>query len=285
MERIPVLPYGVARTRCLLAAGVTRRELRRLVDLGHLRRLQRGWYALPDAHRDVCTAIEHGGRLSCLSALALRGSWSPPRPGVHIRLLEHTRNRRAGVRPLPRRLHQCRAHGPRALVDFGPIDPIEIAVAAAGQCTSAEYFVAVLDSLLRQGDYSVEDLTHMLRHSPGHVRALVGRTDRSDAGTESLVRFRLRSAGIRVRSQVQIRGVGRVDLVVGSRLVLEVDSRAHHDDPRAYARDRERDLALARLGYDRLRLTYQHVMYRWDEAFAAILAIIRRGDHRHRQQR
>lgn len=279
MERIPAIPHGVARTATLVEAGLTRRELRRLVDRGHLTRLQRGWYALPDAHRDVRAAIEHGGRLSCLSALALHDVWSPPRPGVHIRLLEHTVTGRACVRPPPPRIRQCRAWGPQALADLGPVDPIDVALTAAGRCTTAEYFVAILDSLLRQG-HRPADLVHMLRHCPVRVRRLVAHTDLADSGTESLVRFRLRAAGIRVRPQVRIHGVGRVDLLVGSRLVLEVDSRAHHSAHDAYVTDRDRDLALARLGYDRLRVTYEHVLHRWDEAFAAIMTIVRRGDHR-----
>jgi very-short-patch-repair endonuclease len=60
---------------------------------------------------------------------------------------------------------------------------------------------------------------------------------------------------------VRIRGVGRVDLVIGDRLVIECDSREFHDKADSYAADRARDLELLRQGYREIRLTYAQVVY------------------------
>lgn len=107
----------------------------------------------------------------------------------------------------------------------------------------------------------------------------MARSDRSESGTESLVRYRLRSRQIGVRPQVSIESAGRVDLLVGRRLVIEVDSVAHHTSTAAYRRDRRRDRRLAALGYLVVRLTYEEVMYEWDNVLADLLMIIRSGAH------
>ena len=274
---VPRVPYGVARARTFHTHGVTRGQLRRLVEQGAVRHLRHGWYQTDDADPDVVRAIRLGARLSCLTVLGRSGLWLPPWAGLHIRLPE--RSRRSGRRPVPADLHTCTPYGPQSLKDFGAVDPISLALSAAARCTTAEYFVAILDSALRSGQWSLDDLTHVLQHCPGHLRQLLTRTGRADSGTESLVRFRLESCNIAVTPQVEIPSVGRVDLLVGRRLVIEVDSVAHHTGLEAYTRDRERDRTLAALGYERIRLTWQQVIHDWDRVFADIVAIIRRGDH------
>lgn len=42
------------------------------------------------------------------------------------------------------------------------------------------------------------------------------------------MRLRLRRRKVELRTQVTIADVGRVDLLVGERLVIEVDSKEHH---------------------------------------------------------
>lgn len=62
-------------------------------------------------------------------------------------------------------------------------------------------------------------------------------------------------------------------------LVVELDSRTHHDNPEAYERDRARDLWLVERGYLVVRVTYKRVLYDWASVERALLAIIRRGEH------
>ncbi len=53
----------------------------------------------------------------------------------------------------------------------------------------------------------------------------------------------------------------RVDLMIGERLIVEVDGREHHSDPVAFERDRVRDARLSALGYRVLRFSCNQVMF------------------------
>lgn len=79
--------------------------------------------------------------------------------------------------------------------------------------------------------------------------------------------------------QVKIPGLGRVDFLVGKRLIIEVDSRAFHDTEDSFERDRERDLKAAALGYITIRVTYKQVMHGWAAKEKEILKVIRRREH------
>lgn len=102
---------------------------------------------------------------------------------------------------------------------------------------------------------------------------------RCESGLETKCLLRLRALGIKCRTQVYIGGVGRVDVLVGDRLVVETDGIAYHsgDDVK---RDRRRDLALHRLGYIVLRVDYGQVMNEWDMVEAVIRAYVSRDEHR-----
>lgn len=101
---------------------------------------------------------------------------------------------------------------------------------------------------------------------------------RSESGTETIIRLRLRGLKIALRTQVDIPGVGRVDFLVGDRLIIEADSVEHHLPK--YQSDRRRDRVATGLGFLVIRLTYEDVVYRWDVVVKDILAVIRRRDHR-----
>jgi very-short-patch-repair endonuclease len=78
---------------------------------------------------------------------------------------------------------------------------------------------------------------------------------------------------------VFIEGVGRVDVLVGDRLVLELDGYGFHATGESFETDRRRDLALAARGYRVIRLSYRQVMFEWNEAERVILSMVRRGEH------
>jgi len=94
-----------------------------------------------------------------------------------------------------------------------------------------------------------------------------------------MVRFRLRRLGVKVRSQVFIEDVGRVDLLVGKRLVIEVDSRAHHTGESTYQTDRRRDLVLVARGRLVLRFTYHQIVHEWDAVLKELRLLIRSEAH------
>lgn len=55
----------------------------------------------------------------------------------------------------------------------------------------------------------------------------------AESGLETKARLRLRALGIPYRAQVRISRVGHVDLLIGERLVLELDGGAWHSGPLA----------------------------------------------------
>lgn len=259
-------------TWLLARSGLTRPQLRGLVEAGRLNRLRRGWYALSDADSQVTLAVASGGCLSCVSALRWYGVWVPTTKQVHIRAYRHHSP------PDPSVALQCgNSHAMPA--PAAAVDPILVALSVAWQCLDNEERVIVLDSMLNLGLATRRELADTLSGRDLAVE-LLAKCDRSESGTETVTRLRLRARQIRVRPQTWIAGVGRVDLLIGQRLVIECDSRMHHTDQGAYQRDRDRDRTLHSRGYLVIRLTYHDVMNRWNEVETDILAIIRRREHR-----
>jgi very-short-patch-repair endonuclease len=144
--------------------------------------------------------------------------------------------------------------------------------------------VATLDSALNKGLVTLDQLVDL---SPRTSRLLPLVDPAAQSGLETLVRLSLRSRRVRVRSQVFIAGVGWVDLIVGDRLVLELDGWEFHGTRQAFEEDRRRDLALVRLGFEVTRLTYAQVTADWPAVEAIILDKVRRQEHlwsaRHRR--
>ncbi|MEO7895849.1 MAG: DUF559 domain-containing protein [Pseudolysinimonas sp.] len=139
--------------------------------------------------------------------------------------------------------------------------------------------VIAADSLLNLRLVTQGEIDSVLRGSARGLRIL-GRIDGSaESGTETLVRLRLRTRGIAHRSQVSIAGVGRVDFVVGDRLVIEVDGRAWHDEESQFENDRARDARLVSMGFVVMRFSYRRVMHDLGEIEREILAIVRAGEH------
>nr|WP_284329319.1 DUF559 domain-containing protein [Demequina litorisediminis] len=69
------------------------------------------------------------------------------------------------------------------------------------------------------------------------------------------------SAGMRVTLQQWFEGIGRVDMVVEGRVVVECDGREYHSDDRAFSRDRWRDRRLLALGLPVMRFTYADAVF------------------------
>lgn len=91
------------------------------------------------------------------------------------------------------------------------------------------------------------------------------------------MRLRLHVLGITVDTQVAISGVGRVDFVVGGRVIIEADGKGNHDGSSARHRDLQRDAAASRLEYETLRFDYAMILHEWDAVVAAILAAVSRA--------
>ena len=262
-------------TRRQLLDVVSPVELRRLVRAEALTPIRHGWFAGPHPQPAVLRAVRAGGALGCVSALALHGVWKVPGSTLHVR-----RSQDLAGRPVPSGIRECHPR-PRVATADRSVDPLPLALATALRCVSPETAVQLMDSALHRGLLDAAELTTIVIGAPPACHVLLDRVDGSaESGTETLVRVRLRARHVKLRTQVQILDIGRVDLLIGDRFVIEVDSRSHHTSEQAYAADRHRDRRLAASGYLVVRLTYEDVMSGWEEVEPDILAIIRSGQHR-----
>lgn len=274
---------GVAHRSVILAAGFTPYELGRAKHSGRIWSVRRSWYALPGAPTPLVQAVRVGGALTGGSLAALLGLWVLDDGRVHVSLAKNasrmrSRDDKRSRLDLDRAdvcLHWRKASGET----LEPIETLASALLHALECQPEEHAVAMMDSALERGLVQHGELTALAALLPRRYRRAVAAADRrAQAGTETMVRMRLRRLGIAVRLQVKLPG-GRVDLLIGDRLIIECDSRMHHTDASAYQRDRARDLIHLRHGYLVVRLTYADVVHDWPRVVAAILDIIRRNDH------
>ena len=96
-----------------------------------------------------------------------------------------------------------------------------------------------------------------------------GASQLSDSGLESIPVARLRRIGITVRQQVVIDGHA-VDILIGDRLVLQVDGFGFHRSAAQRERDLAQDRRLVLMGYTVFRYGYADVLYRWPDVEAEI---------------
>ncbi|MFT3716775.1 MAG: hypothetical protein QM774_12780 [Gordonia sp. (in: high G+C Gram-positive bacteria)] len=276
------LSNGVGGTGCgvysvaeLEARGWDRNRRRRAVADGVLTPLRRGWFAEPGHDPEVARAVRAGGTLACVSVLRKAGFWVPPGyPGVHVR-----RGRATTADPL-----SCRGF---TRMDAGEtaVDPVVTALECAARCMSGEDWIAVCDSVQNRHGVSAETLRGAMGRLPAKAVALFAKTDgRSQSGTESLCRVRLRSLGFGVIVQPEIPGVGRVDLRIG-RLLIECDGEQYHSGRDEFRNDRRRDRASLLGGWYSMRFTYDDIVFGWDDAVADIRAFTSVDRHRIRDVR
>jgi very-short-patch-repair endonuclease len=281
--------------RTLLDSGLSTAAIRTAVSSGRLERLRNGWFASPGCPPDLARAVRLGGRLTCVSELRRRGLWVITDGRLHVAVSPDASRLRSPDdrhrRWSPEAHPDVCLHWTPELWNTSKESASECLADSIGRmlrCQPLDNAIATIDSALNLKLVSMPELVELLEGMPARyarVRREVDATAQS--GTESLARLRLRRRGLTVRTQVVIRGVGIVDLMVGDRLVIEIDSRSHHlgND---YEKDRARDLELFRLGYSVIRVSYRRVMYDWPAVESAILEAARRGEHRlralHRRQ-
>jgi very-short-patch-repair endonuclease len=122
--------------------------------------------------------------------------------------------------------------------------------------------IAAVDSALNKKLLTRSEYHRLLAALPVRLGSIAKEVDGSAmSGTETHMRLSLVRAGYRVRTQVTIPNVGTVDMVVEEWLILELDSKKHHDGETNQFRDRTRDgnSVLGRYGHE--RFMWSHVFY------------------------
>mgnify|MGYP000681134559 FL=1 len=162
----------------------------------------------------------------------------------------------------------------------GPVASIVDVLRQVLACAGPEEFFVCLESAMRLKRIDAAGVARLRARVPAWARPLVddARWD-ADSGLESLLRFRLRPYRLRIRSQVMIPTVGRVDHVIGDRLIIEADGHDNHDGESERHRDLVRDAAAAALGFDTLRFDYAQIVHDWPSVREAILAKVDAGLH------
>jgi very-short-patch-repair endonuclease len=159
------------------------------------------------------------------------------------------------------------------------VDDLSTALLMASKCLSTSLATCALDSALHLGLITRSQAHSLLTTAKG--RRIVELSDgRSESGIETLARLRLKSLGLHLRVQVRIQGVGRVDLLIGERLVIELDGDAWHSTRTQREEDRRRDSALVARGYLVMRAGYWRVLEDWKSFEREILTIVRLREHR-----
>lgn len=286
---------GAARSGELSEFGHTRHELAMAVASQGLTRIARGVYAAPGVDRTQLLATMFGARVTCASALQHHRIALVRRPetlhlevakgfsvhgrstaGVHLHFGSDSTPRgfasvanalavasgclseREHLVAFDSALHQ-------GLTSFGEVASWRSQASARGVTSAQGMRCGVASEPERAADAksgSRPEITDALVRFPRARREwLLAHGDaRAESPLETLARLDISKAGLPVHPQFFVDGVGRVDLLVAGSLVVETDGKEHHDNPRAFQLDRDRDRKLKRRGFRVLRFTYSDVM-------------------------
>lgn len=264
------------------AAGIPRLEVAAALRAGAIVRVRNGWFAHLGAPHDVVRAVRVGGALTGASLARLHGLWLLDDPLLHVRVPSSSARLRA---PHDRRLSLDRdEHGVCVhyrSADRGVArDTLPVALAEMFACSGAIAAMIALDSALNSGELSPAGLAQLRRLVTAAHRRLVDRADPGcQSGLETIARLLLYRRRVAHRTQAWITGVGYVDLLIGDRLVLELDGRSFHEGE-DFETDHRRDFELALRGYVVIRISYRMVIDHWEQVEAGILALLARGEHR-----
>ncbi len=264
---------GVATTRVLRDGGVPRRALDRALSAGRLQRVREGVYCDPELPSEVVHALLHGGRLACVSAAKAYGLWTLEHDRLHLAMTPgRHEHRHVGCSPV---LHW----NPHDEARHPLVVPLFLALVQIAGCLGAEALICALDSALHTGRLPIRALPALRAAVPPALRAVVDAANPlADSGLESLTRWRLLKVGVVAVPAHEIPGVGPMNLLVGDRLIIELDG-GTHDTAEQRRRDARREAAAVAQGYLVLRFDYAQVMYRWPDVEAAVLAVVDRGLH------
>lgn len=264
---------GLAATHELARLGMRRGDLEDALEAGLVIRVRKGWYARSGIDHDLLAAARIGGRATCATALRALGVWVRL-DGLHVAVrpnacqLRSPADSRQRLRPSSTaRVHWSDVGGHSRL----RVEPLD-ALRDLARCEHPIWLLAAADSLLRRRPD--------LRRSwpPPGIAGVASADGICESGTETWFWAAMRSR-VPCRRQVLIAGVGRVDFVIGERLVVEIDGAEYHTDPRAFEQDRRRDALLSALGFRVLRFSYRQVVTDWPSVEASVLAAVARLDH------
>lgn len=276
LEQLATERGGLIPTYRLRQEGMTPRAIAGLCHAGRLERVRQGWYVLPGWPLAALEAVRVGGQLTCDKALGLHDIWVVRDSRLHVAVNRDATQLRS--RKDPRRRHEVDDAG--VCIHWRRVSAATTSVVATvpdalsdyAKCAPREHLIVAVDSAL-----------HRARVETGHPIAArfmrMGIDGTCESGTETIFWLRMRRHRLSISRQVRFRGLGRVDFLIGERLIVEVDGETFHNTESQFAKDRHRDAYLSTIGYRVLRFSFHQVMHEWNLVEAAVLAAIARGDH------
>ena len=260
---------GVIPSRVLVEAGFSYRALRALCVQGELRRLRQGWFATPESDPDLRMAAISGGHLTCVTQAKRWELWVTTSPSaLHLAMPPHARK--------PAKSSTLHLHWNRAVVRRDPRileDSIANVLVNVARCLPIEDALATWESALRRGLISNAALRRLPLTGVARELAQVA-TPFADSGLETIVVRRLKRLGLTIRVQSWILG-HHVDVLIGDRLVLQIDGGTHVGVQRTS--DISHDALLMLNGYHVIRVGYVQIMESWHEVQELILQAVAQG--------
>jgi very-short-patch-repair endonuclease len=259
--------------REVLEAGATERQLRAALTLGLVTRERRYWVATASAPPLLRAAARATARVACVSVAVLRGWWIPPgvdaRPHLAVR---------AHAEPPP---GDVVAHWSRPLVPVPAtslVESVPDALEHIAGCLPRADALVLWESAARVERWAPESLARVGWRTVDARDTCAVVTGQSDSGLETIVVDRVRAWGLPLRQQAWIAG-HPVDLLIGDRLIVQLDGFAYHARPADRARDLAHDRELVARGYTVLRFTYAEVVHGWAAVEQALVRAIAQGLH------
>lgn len=264
---------GAAHSSTLYAAGFSKHMVSAAVSSGVLRRMRRSWLLLPDCDPRRSAAVAVGGRVTCVSAAALLGLWTPEHTETHVAVAPHAAGGRASALV---RLHW--SDGPAPFGQRDTEDPLINVLYHVARCQQPSKALTVWESALRLKLIDLPVLERVRWRSTRVTALMTVASSMSDSGLETQFVTLMREIGVAVRQQVWIDG-HPVDGLIGERFVIQLDGFANHSSAAQRRRDLEADARLELRGYTVLRFDYQQVFFRPEYVTEVVRAAMAQGLH------
>jgi very-short-patch-repair endonuclease len=276
---------GIATRAQLESRGVSGLDMTAAVRRGEIWRVRRAYYATMGALPDAILAVRIGGRLAGISAARSFGLWAGFDQRLHVALPANASRLRTNFAPSTAdniTPDTSRRESVLHWVQPSKPSPESWRVSAAdclrqvADWADQETAIACLDTSRKAFGYDDAAIASVFRGTSASQRARAAASRPGcDSGTESIVRQRLQRLGVRVEQQVEIAGVGWVDMIVsGTNIIVEVDGKSYHSDPKAFENDRRRDAELVALGFTVIRLSFAKVFGDWSWCERMVLGAI-----------
>jgi len=236
---------GVAGTNSLRQAGVSRRLIEAGLSDASIQRVARGVYALSDAEPLAVHAGRHHAAPGCVTAAFAAGLWVVKRPGRPHLAARHGRPIAGCV------VH--RSHLPLTHLDI---------VCQSLRCLPRLEGLTIAESAVKQGLVQLSDLRGRFPAAREKALLVLVARIRPQSGSiiETMARYLLEEAGLTVELQVNVPGMGHLDLLVDGLLGIETDGYAHHSSRQAYREDRRRWNITVVRGVPTLRVTFEMLL-------------------------